>query len=222
MTHAITISCNITSKIMKNLLNNFSNLNFRSELDIHNYLKEQAKKYNCKLAFKPCIATGKNSSKVHHRATKTKLKQGFLLIDFGVKYNGYCSDITRMLYLGKPTKKELKLYNLLLKTQKSSIKKISHKLKYKELDLYSRKLLKKYKKHYLHTLGHGLGKKIHQAPKISPKNQRFIKNNTFFTIEPGIYFKNKFGIRVEDTVYFNKRPIILTKVPKSLRIVKEY
>lgn len=222
MNHPIATSCNIASKILNDFLNNFENLNFKTELDIHNYLKEQTKKNNCKFAFKPCVATGKNSSKVHHKATLTKLKQGFLMIDFGVKYKGFCSDITRMLYLGKPNKKELQLYNLVLKTQKSSVNKISTKLKYKDLDLYSRKLLEKYKKHYLHTLGHGLGKKIHQSPKVGPKNQRFIKNNTFFTIEPGIYFKNKFGIRIEDTIYFNKKPCILTKVPKSLRIVKNF
>ncbi len=214
----VRYSCKITTKIINSCIKNF---NFKTEMDILNYLKEQTKKYNCKMAFPPVIATAKNAAEIHHTPNKTKLKKGFLVIDFGVKYKKFCSDQTRTIYLRKPSKKEIDLYYLVLTSQLESIKNIKLGMNYSDLDNIARSILGNYKKNFIHSLGHGLGKKIHQSPKISFFSKDKIKLNHVITIEPGLYFKNKLGIRIEDTILIKKNKIeILTKTPKNNLIIK--
>lgn len=213
----ITKSCSIASEILNNCIKNIKN--FKNELEASEFLKKEAKKKKMQLAFKPIVAFGNNAAVIHHKPSNRKLKKGFLILDFGVKYRGYCSDITRTIYLGKPTKKEKKLYNLVLGTQILAIKKI--KVGMKACDVYNiaANSLGSYKKYFLHRLGHGVGKRIHESPSLGRKNNRRLKENTVLTIEPGIYFKKKFGIRIEDGVLLRKKGVkILTKVSKKLII----
>jgi len=126
--------------------------------------------------------------------------------------------MTRTIFIGKPKKSELKLYNLVLKTQQKCLKKIKLNQKYKDLDAYARKLLGPKTQYFKHSLGHGVGLKIHQKPKISPHSKHIAKLGDIITIEPGIYKKNHFGIRIEDTVYLGKKIKVLTKSPKKLFI----
>ncbi len=203
-------SCNVTSKIFNEIIANF---NFKTELDIANKLYSLMRDYGLKESFLPIVASGKNSGIAHHSITKNKLKKGFLVIDFGVRYKNYCSDLTRTLYLGKPSKKEIDDYNLLLDTQLKVIESIKVNKKVAEIDKIARDILGK---RFLHSLGHGLGLRIHEAPNISSKSKERFKENTIFTIEPGIYNKN-YGIRIEDDILLRKNNVkILTKVNKEL------
>jgi Xaa-Pro aminopeptidase len=153
---------------------------------------------------------------------KARLKKGFCIIDFGVKYKGYHSDITRTIYLGNPSKKEITLYNLLLKIQKELIKKIKIGERCSQLYKDTLTLLDKYSDNFTHGLGHGLGLNIHELPNLTEKSEDIFMNNMVFTIEPGIYFQNKFGIRIEDDILIKNGKIqILTKIPKKL-IVKRH
>lgn len=214
----LTKASAITSKIVNDCIKNIKT--FKNELEVASFLKKQTKKYKCKLAFKPIVAFGSNSAVIHHKPNKRKLKKGFLLIDFGVKYKSYCSDISRTIYLGEPTKYERKMYNLVLKAQLNSIKKTKPGVKANDIYFTATKTLGNYKKYFTHRLGHGVGKRIHEGPSLGRKNNNKIKENTVLTIEPGIYLKRKFGIRIEDTILVKKKGIkILTKVPKKL-IVK--
>ncbi len=214
----ITKSCLIASKILIKCIQNIKN--FKNELEVLSFLKKETKKYKCKLAFKPIVAFGSNAAVIHHKPNRRKLKKSFLLIDFGVKYKGYCSDITRTIYLGKPKKREIKLYNLVLKAQLKAINKLKPGIKCNEIYFIATNYLGSYKKYFLHRLGHGVGKKVHQSLSLGKKNNRRLKENTTLTIEPGIYFKKKFGIRIEDTILLKKNKVkILTKVPKKLIIV---
>ena len=103
----ITKSCNIASNILTKCIKNIKN--FKNEIQVLEFLKKETKKNKCTLAFKPIVAIANNAAVIHHKPTNRKLKQGFLILDFGVKYKGYCSDITRTIYIGKPTKTEKKL-----------------------------------------------------------------------------------------------------------------
>ncbi len=206
--------CRISDEILKKCFKIFKK--FKTEAEVKAFLEYEAKKKGCELAFPTIVASGKNSSEVHHQTQDIKLKNGFCVIDFGIRYKNYCSDTTRTIYIGKPSKNEIEIYNLLLDTQKEIIKKIELNEKCSELFKEVSKNLGKYGKYFTHGLGHGLGIKIHELPNLTEKSKDKIKENTVFTIEPGIYFKN-YGIRIEDSVLAAKNKIeILTKLPKNL------
>ncbi len=211
----LTKASAITSIIVNNCIKNIKS--FKNEMEVADFLKQQTKKHNCKLAFKPIVAFGSNAAVIHHKPNNRKLKKGFLLIDFGVKYRGYHSDISRTIYLGTPNKTEKKLYNLVLKAQLKAIKKLKIGAKCNNIYFTAANALGFYKKYFTHKLGHGVGKNIHEAPGLGRKNNNKIKENTVLTVEPGIYLKRKFGIRIEDTILITKNKVnILTNVSKKL------
>ncbi len=186
--------------------------------EVYNFLIKKTKENKCRLAYKPIVAN--NNWIIHPKPRKYKLKRGFLLIDFGVKYKGYCCDETRTIYLGEPTKEDIKLYNLILKIQEISIKNLKPGIECGKFSKKHADLFGKYRKYFIHALGHGIGKRIHQWPKISEKSKDKFEKNTVIAIEPGLYFKNKYGIRIEDTILIKDKPTILTKTEKKLIIVE--
>lgn len=213
-------ACEITSEILNNLIVQLKKGAFLTEKDIEKWLRKEAYSKKCKLAFKPVIAMQENAAEMHHHATNSKLKNGFLVIDFGVKYGGYCADCTRTVYLGKPSKKEIKLYNLILMAQKTGLQETKIGVYAADIDLIVRAALQDYLWNFVHGTGHGVGKKIHMAPKISPRSKSIIRKNQAITIEPGLYFKNKLGIRIEDTILVKEKSLVLTKITKKLISIK--
>jgi Xaa-Pro aminopeptidase len=212
-------ACKITDKILNQLIKKLKKHSFKTELDTYNYLKSKVKENNCKLAYKPIVAIGKNAAEIHHKPTKTKLTKGFLVIDFGVKYKGYCADETRTFYLGNPSKKEKQLYNLVLEAQLTAISYLKPGIYAADIDGIARAILQGHFKHFIHSTGHGVGKKVHTSPTLRPRSRLILKENQIITIEPGLYFKNKSGIRIEDTILIKNNPIILTKTTKKLIII---
>ena len=209
-------ACEITDNIYSKIIRNFK---FETEDEIRDFIKSEAKKNGCELAFPPIAASAEGSSEIHYMGSK-KIKKGFLMLDFGVKYKGYCSDMSRMLYIGKPKKPELEDFNLVLKTieecEKSMVKKFS------ELHIKANKILGKKAEFFTHFLGHGVGLDIHESPAVYSEDKNKIRDNITFTIEPGIYFPEKYGIRLEDTVIIkNKKIKTLTKSNKKLVIIDE-
>lgn len=178
------------------------------------------------LAFKTIVAFGENSAKIHHQfPTEKKLKKGdIIMLDFGTKVNGLCSDMTRTLFFGKANKKQKDLYLAVLEAQQLAIDYLEssilkHKsVKASEVDKIARNYLsnKKYPP-MPHGLGHGIGKKVHMEPRLSPKSKAYLKSGMVFSIEPGIYIKNLGGVRIEDIILINGNKIeILTKSAKEL------
>ena len=219
--NSIKKACKITDNIFDNLIENWNKENFKTEKQVKDYLLKQMRQHKVRLSFMPIVSCSKTHHNIHQKPYY-KLRKGFLVIDFGVKYNNYCSDMTRTIYLGKPSKKEKEIYNQLLNCQKRSIKNLKTGKSYKEIDLKSRIYLKNYKKYFIHALGHGIGKKIHEKPNVHPKSKDKVKIGDFITIEPGIYQKRKINIRIEDTIYISKKgPIVLTKTKKELVIINE-
>src|SRR3989344_6672440 len=214
---SIKKACEINDIIFKEIINNF---NFKTEKDINNYIRKRFHDFKVKRAYPPIVAN--NNSTIHPKPRNKKLQRGFLLLDFGCKFNGYCSDMTRTLFLGVPNNYEKMIYNLVLNCQNKCIKKLKINYPYCDLELYARNLLKDHKQYFTHSLGHGVSKKIHDLPRVSIVSRDKIKKNDIITIEPGIYFKNKkeVGIRVEDTIYIGSRIEVLSKSQKNLIRIK--
>jgi Xaa-Pro aminopeptidase len=169
------------------------------------------------MSFETIVASENNGAKIHYELCNDKLKKGFLVIDFGIKINEYCSDMTRTFYLGVPSSKEIEMYEKVRTVQDESIEKFKLNLTPFEIDTYVRQILGK---EYIHSLGHGVGLDIHENPGISILNKEKIVENAVFTIEPGVYFENKYGIRIEDTVVKQKNTIkALTLFTKELIII---
>ena len=210
-------SCFYADRIIQKAIKNFKS--FKTESEAAAFLEYETKKLGLELSFSPIVASGSSGSMPHYEPSNVKIKKGFCVIDFGVRYKGYCSDITRTIYVGKPSDKEKQIYNLLLKIQKDAINQIKENKKCSELYDFVNKSLGKYKNNFIHGLGHGVGVEIHEMPNLTLNSKDRIKNNMVFTIEPGIYFPKKFGIRIEDTVFFKNNTTVLTKTSKDLLIV---
>lgn len=182
---------------------------FKHENDAIKFIKKFAIAHDCWMAFDPLIASGKNGATPHHRLN-TKLNRGFCVIDFGFDYKGYKADMTRTIYLGKPSKKETETYAEMLRIQKELVAMVLPGTVAGDLDKAARTLLEKNAKYFTHSLGHGTGLEIHEKPNLSPDSKDVLKENMVVTIEPGIY--NTFGIRIEDSLLVRKgSPEILTK-----------
>ncbi|MFC1698145.1 M24 family metallopeptidase [Nanoarchaeota archaeon] len=212
-------ACNITDKIMQNCIKNFKK--FKTEKDVVNFLEKQTKKNKCKFAFPPHVASGSNGYHPHHLPNKNKIKKGLCIIDFGVKYKGYCSDMTRTIWIGHPKGQEMNDYRHVLDTQFKTIKRLKIGMKLSEIEKIARFELDERAKLFIHSIGHGIGLEIHENPRINHLNKNKLKENMIFTIEPGIYLKNKYGIRIEDDILMTKKgPKFLTKTDKWIKIIK--
>lgn len=158
-------------------------------------------KNNSTFSFNPIVAFGKNSSVPHHKSGGKKLSRNqIVLLDFGVKVNNYCSDMTRTIFFGKADEKFKDIYHTVLEAQKAAIKNIKVEGKASTIDKISREIIKKKYDDIPHALGHGIGLEVHEPPFISPKSKDKIKNNMIFSIEPGIYIPDYGGVRVEDLI----------------------
>lgn len=207
---ASTIADDILRKMQENFV-------FATELEVAEFLLSETRKRGCEPAFPPIVGSGKNSAFVHYHPQNIPLQPGFLLIDFGVKYRGYCSDITRMFYRGKPTPQELKDYQRVFSAQQQAIDTLQLGKMMVDIDMVARKQLGKL---FCHGLGHGIGTEVHELPTLGPRSTARIEKEMVFTIEPGIYFSGKYGIRIEDTVLMKEKPVCLTQFPKQLCFLK--
>ncbi len=174
------------------------------------------------LAFPSIIGFGKHAAVPHHVTSQTKLKEtDVVLMDFGVKVNGYCSDMTRTVYVGQPTDEQKKIYQTVFESQKRAIEALHTIRDAAKVDRISRECITSAGyPNYPHTLGHGIGLEVHEAPSLSQYSQDTLQNGMVFSIEPGIYLPEDTGVRIEDLVTFEKdNLILLTNAPKALTIL---
>jgi Xaa-Pro aminopeptidase len=174
-------------------------------------------------SFDTIVASGVNSSVPHATPTDKKIEPGeFLLIDFGAKFNGYCSDTTRTIALGKPTDEMLRIYGAVMSANVDAQKAVRPEVTGKLIDNVARHTLEVwgYEKYFSHGLGHGVGLEIHEAPTLSSKSSNTLLENSVVTIEPGVYLNGRFGVRIEDMVVVGKDGCeSLTQLPKSLMYI---
>ncbi len=213
-------ACEITDNCFKHLLDFIKIDMTEKEVahEIQRYFDEQGA---AGLAFDSIVASGVNSSKPHAVPTDKIIQDGDIItIDFGCKYNGYCSDMTRTIFVGYVKEEIREVYNLVLKNQKQTLEqmydgantKILFKMVDNDFNIHRYELT--------HALGHGVGLDIHEEPSIGPKKENLLKENMIVTDEPGIYIPGKFGVRIEDTVLITKSGCeTLTKSDKGYIII---
>jgi Xaa-Pro aminopeptidase len=173
-----------------------------------------------KPAFETIIASGYRSALPHGVASSKKIKKGdFVTFDFGATVNGYVSDITRTIVVGKATPKQKKIYSIVLKAQKAGIRKMKAGVLGKTVDNVCRKIITDagYGKNFGHGTGHGIGFYVHVGPSLSTMSTDKLKPNNVITVEPGIYISGWGGVRIEDDVLITKTGNrVLNKAEKKL------
>lgn len=192
-----------------------------TELEVANEIDYFSKKNGSEgAAFETIVASGKRTALPHaHASEKIIKKNELMMLDFGCIVNGYYSDMTRTFALGEVSQQIKDSYNLLLQCQKYVIENLKLGLTLSEIDQNARKYLKKYnqEQYFTHGLGHGIGLSCHEYPYLNETSKTILQANMTFAIEPGIYYKNQYGIRIEDDVYLNQQGKInvLTKSNKE-------
>ena len=173
------------------------------------------------LAFDPVVAIGQNSANPHWKPTDRAVKMAdLILIDMGCKYEGYCSDMTRTIFMGCILEEIKPVYDLVLKNQLYTTQEIKEYASIKTLSQMVESNFKLNNFDLIHSLGHSIGMETHEIPYINSKNDTFLKENMVIANEPGIYIPDKYGIRIEDTILVEKNACtVLTKSPKNYVII---
>jgi Xaa-Pro aminopeptidase len=191
----------------------------QTEREIANWIKHELNSAGARPAFDIIVASGRRSLDPHARPTNKRIRRGEqVVVDLGANYRGSCSDITRTFFVGEPTGKFLHLYNTVKTAQRLAIKAVKDGAWCRLVDLQPREHIKRHcfqqchlSEHkclgdcFIHTTGHGVGRKVHQRPRISLKSRARLKAGMVITIEPGIYIKGWGGIRIEDMVLVTKK-----------------
>lgn len=151
-------------------------------------------------SFATIVGAGINSAQIHAVPGDYVIQdQDIILFDFGCVLDGYCSDMSRTIFVGNATEKQRKIYSLVKKAHNNAVNMAKINDTAKIVDGYGRLNIQEAGFDYAHALGHGVGTEVHEAPIISYKNEEVLKENMVFTIEPGIYIEGEFGVRIEDT-----------------------
>lgn len=175
------------------------------------------------VAFDLIVISGKKTSLPHGVPSNDEIKNGdFVLMDTGALLDGYHSDMTRTVAINGVSQEQIDIYNIVLKANTEAIKSIRPGIYAKDVDKIARDIIYNagYEGCFGHSTGHGVGLQIHEYPVASPKSKNILEKNMIFTVEPGIYLPNKFGVRIEDMVAVTENGAeILTSVSKELIII---
>jgi Xaa-Pro aminopeptidase len=186
-------------------------------LEIEFFMRKQGAS---RLSFPTIAASGKRSSLPHGSASDKVIEQGdFLTLDYGCVYNGYCSDMTRTLVIGKASDKQKEIYNAVLDAQEAALRAVRPGMKCFDLDKIARDIITErgYGDKFGHGLGHGVGRLVHESPRVSFKSNEVLDAGMIITDEPGIYIPGFGGVRIEDLVLVtNDGYKVLSNSPKHL------
>ncbi|MDP4000328.1 MAG: M24 family metallopeptidase [bacterium] len=196
----------------------------RTERELARLIRTLAKRHGADgLSFDPIVAAGRSAADPHAKPGNRKLRRGqLLMIDLGVRSGGYCSDMTRMVAIGPPTAEARKAYGIVLRAQRAAIRAARAGMVARDLDAVARGIIARagYGKYFVHALGHGVGRNIHQDPRLTPKRRHRLKAGDVITVEPGIYLPGRLGVRIEDMLVLTARGNRnLTGTPKRLRVL---
>ncbi|HTA17572.1 MAG TPA: M24 family metallopeptidase, partial [bacterium] len=152
-------------------------------------------------SFETIVASGWRSALPHGIASSKLLEKGDMIVfDFGCRLDGYCSDMSRTVCVGKPSAFQRKIYGVVQRAQAAGLKAIRPGKTTGAVDLAARSIIRKagYGAHFGHGTGHGVGREVHEDPRVGPKAKDILKPGMAITCEPGIYLAGKFGVRIED------------------------
>ena len=213
-------ACKVTDECFEHIVNyirpGMTEKQISREIDYYYYKNAQG------LSFETIVASGENSSKPHAIPTDRKIQNvDIITIDMGCKINGYCSDMTRTIFVGQVPEYVKPVYELVLKNQKQVLQDMKENANTKQIAKMVDNDFKLNNYDLIHALGHGVGLEIHEGPVLSINSENILKENMVVTNEPGIYIPGQFGVRIEDTVLITKGGCeILTKSNKNYVIVK--
>jgi Xaa-Pro dipeptidase len=172
------------------------------------------------LSFTPIVCFGKNAAEPHHENDATILTEGMaIIIDMGGIADGYCSDMTRTFYKGEPSEHFKTVYDIVKTANERAISKVKPGVKLSEIDAAARSYITEmgYGPYFTHRTGHGIGADVHEFPDVSAVSEIICQPGMTFSIEPGIYLPDAFGIRIEDLVCVTETGcLILNKFSKNL------
>lgn len=175
------------------------------------------------ISFEPIVASGPNSSKPHYNDDKRIIEErDIIVLDFGGRYKGYCSDMSRTVFVGKPTKEQEEIYNIVRRANTEAELFAREGVTASEVDKKARDIIKEagYGQYFLNRTGHGIGMAIHEAPYIKEGNEVILQNGMTFSVEPGIYIAGKFGMRIENIVLIEDgKSNILNKFTKEMIVL---
>lgn len=229
---ALKQACNITDQVFSSILE--TPLVGKTEAEVSFLIESLSHSLGGEgTSFIPIVATGLNSALSHHRPDRSRITGGPLFLDFGVKYAGYTSDITRTIWIDEKSRVVSlppgeagsgsarhfqETHKKVLEAQQTAISTIQPGMTGKEAYECARVVLAKYDlaQYFHHSLGHGVGIDIHENPRLSSLSNMILEPNMVFTVEPGVYIPNKFGIQIEDTVLLTEKGCtLLTKSKKD-------
>jgi Xaa-Pro aminopeptidase len=192
-----------------------------SELEVAAELEYAAAKAGAEgMSFPTIIASGTRSALPHGRASRQTIPaSGFVVCDFGVILGGYCSDMTRTVYLGRPSAEAKRFYEAILAAQLAAVQAVAAGRSEQQVDQAARKLLQKMGlgKYFTHSTGHGVGLEIHEPPRLAKGQKSSLRAGMVITAEPGAYIPGKWGVRIEDMVVVTDSGCeVLTSTSKDL------
>ncbi|MDR0911257.1 MAG: aminopeptidase P family protein [Methanobrevibacter sp.] len=158
-------------------------------------------------SFETICISGSKTSQPHGKTGKEKLSKP-ILVDWGCRYNDYCSDTTRTIVYSE---KEAEIQAIVLEAYQKAIKSIKVGMEIKKVDKVARDIIYEYgyRDNFIHTTGHGIGLDVHEKPNVSKREKIKLEKDMVITIEPGIYLENEFGVRIEDTIHVKNNAKVL-------------
>jgi Xaa-Pro aminopeptidase len=215
ISHAALLGCSLFDQILGVIRLGITELEIAAELEYQARLRGAEG-----MSFETIVASGVRSALPHGRATTAPLsRKGFVTLDFGIIHNGYCSDMTRTVYLGRPKREERNAYQAVLEAQEAGVAAVSAGVSCAEVDEAARSVLRRagMAEAFSHSTGHGVGLEIHEPPRVGAEQKTRLQPGMIVTIEPGVYWPGKFGIRIEDMVAVTRTGgQVLTPAPKAL------
>ena len=212
-------ACKVTDDCFEHIVNyirsGMTEKQIAREIDYYYY------KHSEGLSFDTIVASGENSSKPHAVPTDRRIQNvDIITIDMGCKINGYCSDMTRTIFVGEVPEGVKPVYDLVLKNQEQALQDMKDNANTKQISKMVDNDFRLNNYDLIHALGHGVGLEIHEGPVLSINYENTLRENMVVTDEPGIYIAGQFGVRIEDTVLITKGGSeALTKSPKRYVIV---
>lgn len=198
MQRAADLGCALFDDVLQHIVPGATEVSVALELE---YAARQAGAEA--MSFETIVASGRRSALPHGRATTQKLpRRGFVTLDFGVVLDGYCSDMTRTVHLGRGSGRERDVYHSVLEAQAAALAAVAPGVTCGAVDEAARSVLTKAKlgKWFSHSTGHGVGLEIHEGPRVATQIEQVLEAGMVITVEPGVYLPDEFGVRIEDMV----------------------
>lgn len=195
-----------------------------TEAEVGAIYANEAKKADAEgMSFPALICFGANCAEPHHDTDDTRLKKGdSVILDVGLVYQSYCSDMTRTVFFGEPTEEMKKVYALVERANAAGRAAVRPGVPMKEFDRAARKVIEDagYGEYFIHRTGHGIGLEVHEHPDNSATSEIIAKPGMVFSVEPGVYLPGKFGVRVEDLIAVTENGgETLNHLTKEMRII---